>query len=170
MIEFAILATGPSMTQEIANAVGRCIVVNDAFRLRPDADGLCANDLGWWKKHPDALAFKGRKFCSNPPPKSTVEKVKTSTFIQSGSNSSLLALHIAITVFQAKRVLLYGLDMNAAKGAHFFGPHVGLMNTNPSRFEVFKKQFANYAKMMPKDVAVYNATTDSALKCFPFLN
>lgn len=166
MTTFAVLATGPSMSQAVADSVRhhRRIAVNDAFRLARDADALVANDAAWWKLHRDAIGFAGRKFAVNPQ-NSAVERVygpKVSTT----TNSTLLAMHVAIQVFGATRVELYGVDMSADRGAHYFGPHVGLANTKPARFDVFKRQFAAYS--VPAGVSIVNHTKGSALQCFPF--
>lgn len=167
MTTFAVLATGPSMSQAVADGIRhvRRIAVNDAFRLAPDADALVANDASWWQKHPEALRFAGRKFSVNPRARE-IERVLPEATIASGTNSALLALHVAIKVFRATRVELYGVDMTSERGAHYFGPHEGLPNTKPERFEVFKRQFAQYA--VPKGVSVVNCTKGSALLCFPF--
>jgi hypothetical protein len=171
-VTIAILATGPSMSQALADSLShlRRIAVNDAFRLAPDAEALCANDRAWWTKNKDALRFKGRKFSVSAPHGSEIERVARTTVIESGTNSALLALHVAVTKLGEKCVLLYGVDMSAANGHHYFGAHDGLANTVPVRFEVFKQQFARYKATLPKDVEVLNATPGSALLCFPFLS
>ncbi len=166
-MEFAILAPGPSLTKEIAQAVGRCIVVTSAYPLRMNADALVANDAAFWKAEPGAQSFTGRKF-STQQARPDVERVTQTKLIESGTNSSLLALHVALTVFKATRVVFYGLDMSAEKGAHYFGSYPSpLMNTKPERFDIFKAQFAAYAKKLPAGVEVFNATKGSALSCFP---
>lgn len=155
------------MSQALADRLKdrRRIAVNDAFRLAPDAEALAANDQSWWKKHTDALVFAGRKFSTNPPPRTRVERVEPGGLVNSGSNSALLALHVAVTIFKATRVELYGVDL---KGTHYFGPHVGLSNTRPERFEVFKMQFERYARSLPSGVEVINCNPDSELRAFPF--
>lgn len=171
MTEFAILAPGPSLTKEIAQSVGRCIVVTSAYPLRMNADALVANDAAFWRADLGAAKFAGRKFSTNPN-RQAIERVPpVPALIESGTNSALLALHVAITIFGATRVVYYGLDMNAEKGAHYFGSYPApLMNSKPERFEIFKTQFAAYAKKLPPGVEVINATKGSALKCFPLLN
>jgi hypothetical protein len=163
---FAVLATGPSMSQAVADRVkhlGR-IAVKDAHRLAPDADALVATDRSWWKRDASVLKFAGRKFGVNPP-HGGIEAVRHGV-ISTSTNSALLGMHVAIHVFGAQRVELYGVDMTGERGAHFFGPHVGRPNTKPERFEVFKLQFARYP--VPKGVEVVNRTPGSALLCFPF--
>lgn len=166
----AILATGPSMSQAVADSLAgmRRICVNDAYKLAPDADALCANDATWWRVNPSARSFAGRRFSCNRV--DHVEQVTCARFLVRSSNSSLLALHVAIKYFKATRILLYGVDMSAAKGQHYFGLHKNpLANTAPHRFETFKKQFAEYAKTIPAGVEVLNATPGSALEVFPFI-
>lgn len=168
MIEFAILAPGPSLTKEIASRAGRCIVVTSAYPLRMNADALVANDAAFWRAELGTHSFTGRKFSTNQS-RPDVERISpVKTLIESETNSALLALHVALTIFKAERVIYYGLDMSAEKGAHYFGSYPApLINTKPERFEIFKAQFAAYAKKLPAGVQVFNATKGSALTCFP---
>lgn len=156
------------MSQAVADrlrGIGR-IAVNDAYRLAPDAEALAANDAAWWKAHPAALSFAGRKFSCSPMPK-PVEVVLATDVIGRGSNSALLAVHVAIRYFGATLVELHGVHL---KGSHFFGPHVApdLANTTEKRFRIFGQQFAAYAATLPPGVEIVNCTPDSALTCFPF--
>lgn len=166
MIEVAVLATGESMSQEVADSVRHLtrVVVNDAFRLAPDADALAAQDKAWWSENKDALQFAGRKFSMNPPPKSSVELVKPIAILTTSSNSGILGVHVAITVYKATRVLLYGMD---CRGKHYFGLHKRLSNTTPQRFKVFLRQWADYARTVPQGVEIINRTPGSAITCFP---
>lgn len=170
VIEFAILAPGPSLTREIAESVGPCIVVTSAYPLRMNADALVANDAAFWKAELGTASFTGRKFSTNQSRRDVERVPAVGQLIASETNSALLALHVALTVFKAQRVVYYGLDMSAEKGAHYFGSYPApLINTKPARFEVFKAQFAAYAKKLPAGVEVFNATRGSALTCFPQL-
>lgn len=166
----AILATGPSMSQAVADGLAGMprIVVNDAFRLAPDADALCANDGGWWRVNAEALKFQHRRFSCNSV--DGVEKVRSTPLIDRNSNSALLALHVAVHYFRAKRVLLYGVDCSAARGQHYFGPHTKtwLRNTDQQGFEKYKRQFADYARTLPDGVEVLNCSPLSELRVFPF--
>ena len=155
----AILATGPSMSQAVADCVrGRCqvIAVSDAYRLAPWADVLVSSDSAWWRHHNPE--FAGRKLSGVPV--KDIEQVEGN---MSGSNTGLIAIKVAVSM-GAKRILLLGYDMG---GTHFFGSHPSpLKNTTPSRFEVFKKQFAGYK---PRGVEIINCTPGSALACYPHM-
>ncbi len=163
---WAILASGPSMSQAIADSLrGKCgvIAVSDCYKLAPWADALVSQDKPWWKHNPEALRFAGRKFTGSHHDKiGEVEQVPFEGIISSGTNSALLACHVAVKFFNAKTILLLGVDM---QGTHFFGKHPEpLKNTTGPRFEVMKKQFAQWSH---KGVEVFNCNPDSALKCFP---
>lgn len=154
---FAVLASGPSMSQAVADSVrGRCkvVAVSDAWQFAPWADALASSDANWWRhKRPD---FEGPKFTIGVWP--DVEKLEG---VPMGTNSGLLGIHVAVKM-GATRVLLLGLDMH---GTHFFGPHTGpLRNATPDRMEVFKRQFADYK---PRGVEIINCTLGSELKCYP---
>lgn len=158
---FAVLATGQSMSQSIADFVrGRCrvVAVSDAYKLAPWADALASVDAAWWRHNQEAFEFKGRKFTYAPGQGfSQLERIPG---ITSGMNSGLFAVKVAVHM-GANRVLLYGFDM---RGTHYFGPHKKLRNTKPERFETFKRQFAAYN---PPGVEIINCTPGSALKCYP---
>lgn len=160
---FAVLATGPSMSQSIADSVHgmSVIAVSDCYRLAPWADALASTDGKWWKAHPEAMEFKGRKFTAAPDfvPLEGVERMPVDT----GNNSGLLGIMVAVKL-GATRVHLHGFDMKSP-GRHFFGEHPApLRSTRPDRMEVFKRQFANYK---PRGVEIINCTPGSALRCYP---
>jgi hypothetical protein len=155
---FAVLATGPSLTANQVEKVRglRVIAVSDAWRLAPWAEVLVSADKAWWNFHrPD---FAGRRVSALKFPGMDTEQIEG---VVMGSNSGLLALHVAVSM-GAKRILLLGYDLG---GTHFFGPHPeGLKNTKPHRFEEFKRQFAGFR---PKGVEIVNCTPGSALACYP---
>jgi hypothetical protein len=166
-VRYAILAPGESMDRALADSLKHLprIVVTRAYELAPGAEALVANDQNWWNEHKDALAFAGRKFSTNPAQRTPIERVPKTPLIQTATNSGLLAVHVAITLYGATRVELYGFDM---RGSHYFGVYKNLPNTKPERFEVFKSQFERYAQALPPGVEVINCTPGSALLCFPF--
>jgi PKD repeat protein len=159
---WAILASGPSMSQEVADSVKglKVIAVSNTYELAPWADILVSSDRTWWTNHPKAKDFAGEKFCGLCI--ETPKEVKKFPGAMSGSNSGLLALQVAVSK-GAKRILLFGVDLG---GSHYFGDHPPpLKNPTPQRFDVFKKQFNGYR---PSGVEIYNCSPNSALKAYPF--
>lgn len=159
---WAILASGPSMSQEIADAVKGipAIAVSNTYELAPWAEVLVSNDRTWWVNNPKAMEFAGEKFCGLviEAPKG-VEKFSGA---MSGSNSALLAMQVAVSK-GAKRILLFGVDL---AGSHYFGDHPApLKNPTQHRFDVFQKQFAGFR---PKDVEILNCSPESLLRAYPF--
>ena len=167
-----ILATGPSMSQAVADRVRETcdavIAVNTAYELAPWADALAANDNSWWRKNPQAKDFAGRKYSGGVI--NGVERI-TSPFISAQSSSGVLALS-ATEFIAALRgeplevVELHGFDNH---GTHYFGPYTELRNTRPERFAVFEQQLAAVgASMNKRGIRIVNKTPGSALTCFPF--
>ena len=161
---FAVLASGPSMRQEVADAVkGRCgvVAVSDTYKLAPWADALVSTDFCWWRHHAEAASFAGKKF-SGMVDYQQVEGVERLPG-ESSTNSGLLGVKVAV-LMGASKVLLCGFDLHSP-GGHFFGGHPeGLRSTSPMRMEQFRKQFAAYN---PKGVEIFNCTPGSALECYP---
>jgi hypothetical protein len=160
---FAVLATGPSMSETVARSVMlRCnvVAVSDAYRLAPWADALASCDAAWWRNNPDAMQFAGRKFTLAPDYQGMPE-LERITGLASGTNSGLFALHVAVKL-GATRILMLGFDM---RGSHYFGPHQKpLKNTTADRYRVFQEQFARFK---PRGVKILNCTPGSALTAYP---
>lgn len=162
---WAVLATGPSMSQAMADQVrGKCkvVAVSDAWRLAPWADALASTDAAWWKAHPDAAKFPGKRFGLMPSfrPVPGVERLTiATTHTNSGLFGAMVAVHLGAT-----RVLLCGVDLNRP-GDHFFGRHPApLKPTTADRMEEFKRQFSYYR---PRGVEIINCSPSSALECYP---
>ena len=66
MTRWAILGTGPSMSQAVADEARSTVLhvaaVSNAYLLAPWADVLVSSDKQWWLAHPAAYEFAGRKF------------------------------------------------------------------------------------------------------------
>lgn len=173
----AVLASGPSMSQEVADAVRGipCIAVNDTFRLAPWAAILYAADRRWWLANPDAMEFPGVKIASPVGPGGDVKVLRQSgsvgfdpnpSMVRSGGNSGYQAVHVAIQA-GAKRILLLGFDMH---GTHFFGLHTkkaegrALGNPNEQKFRVWIDRFG---ALRNRGAEIINCTPGSALDAFP---
>lgn len=153
MSRFVVIATGPSLTDEQVQAVRHlpCVAVSNAYLKAPWAVALASADKRWWVHYQPE--FEGPKY--SVAVVSGTEQVK----LVSGSNSGLLGMEVAV-MLGATSLLLLGFDMH---GTHFFGKHpTPLKNTEPHRFEQFKRQIAGFRK-----VPVINCTPNSALDCFP---
>lgn len=173
----AVLATGPSMSQEVADSVRElpCIAVNDAFRFAPWAAILYAADRRWWDANPEALRFAGVKMSAPGGPGGVVNTILQSgavgfdprpSRVRSGGNSGYQAVHVAIHT-GAERILLLGFDMH---GTHFFGPHTKQVNGralgNPSP-EKFKTWIERFGALRHRGAEIVNCTEGSALDAFP---
>lgn len=173
----AILASGPSMSEAVAEAVRNAgvptISVNTTHRLAPWADMLYAADETWWN-HPDnrdATAFAGLKV--SVASVRGVLRLRNSGVtgfdadpqsLRTGGNGGYQALHIAVHA-GASRVLLCGYDM---RGCHWHGKHPRpLRRTEP---EVYAQWCKRYETLLPalakQGVDVVNVTPGSALSCF----
>lgn len=179
----AILAPGQSMSQAVADSVrdyplviavgnvGIDTLNGDGHlfpALAPWAHALVAQDRGWWRMHPKAKEFAGRKFSTNKiEGAEDVERIEPDSLVSSQSSSGCLSLIVAQRVFGATQIELHGFDMH---GTHYFGPYTGqLRNTPVTRFEEFQNQFAAIGRHFAKiGVRVVNRTPGSALRCFPF--
>lgn len=160
-----VLATGASLTPEqvahvrTAHEEGRCkaVAVSNAYQLAPWADAMVANDMKWWRQHPEALKFAGRKFCGSDL-KGT-EKLPPIPMFPVGTNSGLQGMRVAL-MLGAKRIILLGLDM---KGTHYFGKHPSpLKNSSPADFQRMLVQFQRWKS----GAEVINCSPGSALTCF----
>lgn len=163
MQTFAVLCTGPSMSQAVADSVRhlRVIAVNGAYALAPWAEALAANDCKWWAANPGAMKFAGRKLSVGN--NWGLERINPEGMISTGSCSGVLALEIAKRA-GAEKILLLGADF---KGSHFFGEYTGqLKNTTPERRKVHGKQFRAWRDANTR-VTVLNCTPGSALDAFP---
>lgn len=161
MTEFAVLCTGPSLSQAIADSVRhlRVIAVNGAYVLAPWAEALAANDVRWWSRYPEAKRFAGRKFSA-----SRIRGVEQMTSVSTSLCSGVLGLEAAKRM-GATRIYLFGVD---GRGSHFFGTYTnGLTNSSPKQFAKHAAQFKHWGRVN-RAVEVINATPGSALRCFPF--
>jgi hypothetical protein len=163
MSTFAVLGTGPSMSQGLADLVRdkcRVVAVSDSYKLAPWADALVSNDRAWWKQHPEAMKFAGRKFAGAKL--SGTEYLMATGIYRAGSNSGLQGLRVA-EMLGATRILLLGFDM---RGSHFFGEHPSpLRNTTAKRFAAHIAQFKGWY-----GTKVINCTPGSALTAFPMMD
>lgn len=174
----AILASGPSMSQAVADDVRArglpAIAINSTFRLAPWAAMLYAADPAWWehRSNVDAHQFAGlRVSCMRTRGVLYLHPSGRDGFdpdpaaLRHGGNSGYQALHIAVAA-GAARVELHGFDM---RGCHWHGPHPeGLLVTQPEHYAKWIASFDGLAPLLRAiGVEVVNRTPGSALTCFP---
>lgn len=192
----AILASGPSMTQKVADLVRasgcRAIAVNnqgiafgDKPAMAPWADILYASDSKWWHNYAEEVAaFQGRKVTiaasGGVDPNLITPDIyvmghggvngfdERPTHLRTGSNSGFAAVHLAVHL-GARRILLCGFDMKAGNKEHWFGDHYWRKGYR-SRYDLFINSFKRAAEDFKARAEVINCTPGSALKCFPFMD
>lgn len=163
------------MSQSIADQCReacKVVAVSDSYRIAPWADAFVSQDKAWWAIHGDAVRkLEGRRFggprCNDVQ---GVKPVEAHGLIASGTNSGLLACHVAVSILGATKLVLCGFDM---QGSHFFGNHPApLKNTHllpnaAQRFQIMRDQFKGFR---PAGVEIINATPSSALRCYRMEN
>lgn len=166
------IASGPSLTPEDCEAVRvsghPAIVTNTTFLLCPWADVLFGFDSKWWRAHPDALNFEGRKIsASRIAGNLGVETVFCSPWFRAFGNSGACAISLALAGGAAK-VILLGFDCSFAPDGkkHWHPDHPDGMS-NCASIAAWPKRFAQVAKDAEKaGVPVLNASRRTALTCF----
>lgn len=191
-----VAATGPSLTEEVADACRGhpVIAVNDAYRLLPFAEVLYACDASWWRVHQGCPGFAGERWSSHG---NAVHDNKIETAerygvnlvrgrqeigfcldpraIHCGSNSGFQGINLAIHMLGGiGRIALVGFDMRAVGGRrHFFGNHPLPLHKakTPDQivryFAAFLREMSFAAKHLPEGLEIVNCTPGSAIECFP---
>lgn len=127
----AVLASGPNMSQEVADALSghKRIVVNQGYRLAPDADMIVAMDGNWPQEYRDfpGMRVTGVKdddldaFYIGP----RWERVR----LENGAeveihNSGLTAVRIAAAM-GAKKIILAGFDgFSPGERVHYYDDEI----------------------------------------------
>lgn len=180
MSTWIILASGPSMCAEDADAVRGCgtvVAINSTIQLAPWADVLYAGDPSWWQAYGDTVRdFRGRRVGLRIP--GQPRGVEQLLFrmgaglgldrINSGNNSGYQAINFAF-LEGATRIVLLGYDMKHTGGRHHWhADHPKpLGNFNPGMPELCAPKFAALANdLHARGVTVINASRETALRCF----
>ncbi len=181
----AVMASGPSMSPEIADKVTHLprVTVNDTIFLAPDAEIIYAGDAHWWNATPAAMNFRGIKAtieavpCIRPGVPETVRILANTgrdgyepqpwglrTHANSGAQAVQIAAHAG-----AARILLLGFDM---QGGHWHEPHPAEWgDPNPKRFARWIERFRVLAaELASRGVDVINCTPGSALDSCRFMS
>lgn len=180
----AVLASGPSMSQAVADRVRHLprIAINSTYRLAPDADVIYASDSMWWQQNPDALRSTGIKACVEAVPNIApnvpeIVRVLRNTgrdgldqhpgCVRTLNNSGGVGIQIAMHA-RAARVLLLGFDM---RGGHWHPQHERpLGNPGPQLLARWIQHMERFARALPSTVEVLNCTPGSAMRGFPMVS
>jgi len=189
--DWICIATGPSLTREdcekASRATAKVIVVNDAYRLCPDAEYLYACDDRWWRHHLEDIRanFKGELYTQyhNDSVKQYADREGLKSFpgkgspglgldrIHHGGNSGYQSINLAYLLGNlgekpGSRIILLGFDMGNTHGKkHFFGDHPkGMQNGNYSNYVPAFNQLAK--DLESEGVEVVNCSRNSALTQF----
>jgi hypothetical protein len=178
----AVLASGPSMSQAVADRVRHLprIAINSTYRLAPDADVIYASDSMWWQRNPEALQCAGIKACVEavrdiPPNVPDAVRVLRNTgregfdpnpgCVRTLLNSGGVGIQIAVHA-RAARILLLGFDM---RGGHWHPQHERpLGNPGAALFARWIGYINGLSRQLT--VEVLNCTPGSALTCFPVVS
>lgn len=176
----AILASGPSMSADVAEQVREAgipaIAINTTWRLAPWAAMLYAADVEWWHRNPDAHGFKGLKVTiqerPNVPDILVLRNAGAGGYtdlndcVHTLGHSSAQAIQIAVKA-GASRVLLAGMDMTNARGRHWHEDHPqGMKLTEEAHFARWRERLAAVAPEFERRGVDVVAVTPTALTCF----
>lgn len=194
-LTIAVLASGPSMTEEdaiIASEKWTAIAVNKTYELVPywNLDFIYSNDEDWYasseafNRRPftiTALGYSGKpladelikqnKFDIVLPYKDKPHISVDPDYLSWGGNSGYAAINFAYWL-GAKRIIMLGFDQSwDGDKPRWHGRHKeGLQNQKPGfhRWAVYFNQAAkDYAAL---GVEVINCSRRTTLECFPRMN
>ena len=143
----------------------KAIAINNTYQLAPWADVIYGCDSRWWKKyHEDVFArCPGEKWAYQDAPckKYGCNKARLRS---TGGNSGYQSVRLAITEFEATRIILLGFDLKAP--GHWHPEHKGWPNPTNQNMMNWRNNLANLGREF-KAVEIINCSRDTALECFP---
>jgi hypothetical protein len=187
-----VVGGGPSLTESDAAAAVRwrdadpdraVVVVNNSYRMLPQADVLYAGDLAWFETYAvdAARKFRGAAWTGSAPAADRwpgvklVRRVNGDQIPEDGicvggqmGNSGLQAVAFA-ALCGAKRIALLGFDGGPSGGrTHWHEPHEGAGLRPCFNSEGWPLMFMVAARQLSeRGVAVYNCSRQTRLWAFP---
>ena len=127
----AVLATGPSMSQDVADALSghKRIVVNQGYRLAPDADMLVAMDGNWPQEYRDFPGMRVTGVKDDDLDAYYIGPRWERVRLENGAeveihNSGLTAVRIAAAM-GAKKIILAGFDgFSPGERVHYYDDEI----------------------------------------------
>ena len=182
-----LIGGGPSLanlTEEEFSIIKkrRMIVVNNSYQLFPESEFLFFMDHQWYKEHEVKLAsYHGIKvsIANQLKDRSIVKHLirgsKTMlsldpTIVNNGNCSGYGALNLAFHL-GVHRIILVGFDMRIVDSQHnYHTDHKRKMKDDIYQREYIPNFETIKEPMQKEGVTIFNATPESALKCFPFID
>lgn len=185
------MASGPSAKdKDLPSVERRCkvIAIKHNVELCPWADVVYGCDPAWWLHRQGLPSFAGLKVAWSGarleyPDIRKVEIADGTSAkysdrlhfepgtIGGGGNSGFQALNLAVQ-WGARKILLVGFDMTDRANVHWYGRNQWPAANNPDQSN-FKRWLAAFegaaGQLRDIGVEVFNASTISALGCFPRL-
>ncbi len=156
------------------------IVVNNAYKIFPEAAFCIFMDKEWWDIHSDTVKiFKGdlisvhHSFKDHPKigfvnRGTTYGLSQDAVLLRTGNNSGHIALNFACFL-GVSTIYLVGFDMKTVNGRHnYHDEHKRVMPDNIYSTMYIKAMESIGPDLRSMGVEVINVTPGSALKCFPF--
>lgn len=167
----AVLATGPSLTQEDVLAVAQAgfiiVAVNHAWTIAPWCDVIYAGDGRYWRAHHeeiDKTAPKAKRFSKSANAHKKYKAIYTKTAMKGDYNSGQMAVEYALRQ-GPKLIVMLGFDVSLEDGYHFHGPHEKTPNPAKSRMKKWIEQFGRIPEHYDID-HVINCSRKTALTMF----
>jgi len=184
-----LIASGPSLSFGQVEVVKHfnpdVMVINDNYKIYPNAKYLFAADLQWWYKNYDMIdgdiiqcfTLKGHAKHLDRRIKGayhTLNEVNyTSEFglyddkVHHGGNSGYIGLQLA-RLLGYNKIILIGFDCQHTYGKrHWFGDHKDISGSkNAEDVERWKNNFFRLSPLIDLDTDVVNCTIESSLTCF----
>lgn len=192
-----IIASGPSLTCEqveyCRSRAAHVLVVNNNHEIAPWADAIYACDAAWWDEYGARVPLTMSRWTMIPETDRGhlyhQQREVVSRFglrfvrglsgsglhpsgVYYGGNSGHQAVGLAVSVLGARRVILLGFDFKKSPTGkrHHHPDHPGKLNKKLAEHTMitWRDAMAVLAKdAASRGVEILNATTDTALACFP---
>ena len=179
----AILASGPSMDQSVADSVKaagvRAIAVCRTWELAPWSDLIYAADSMWWNayygqvKNLGAIKVACEEAAAMYPDVNVLKSGPLEGFsndagiVCTGGNSGYQAICVAAHA-GCKQILLCGFDM---QGKHWHPEYKHPLRVHEK--DIYERWIARFytlkAPLAERDIEVINCTPNSALKVWPLI-
>jgi hypothetical protein len=181
-----IVAGGPGLIgfdRSWIEGRGRIIVINDSFRLIPDADVLYFHDTRWWNRRRTEVThcFTGQIVTMENPKLERCRSLRDlgqlglsedPTGLKNGDNGGYQAINLAY-LFGVRRIVLLGYDLQVLNGRTHWNNDCESFGETPEACDrKLQKDFVPcfaylVAPLRKANVEVINCTPSSALPYWP---